>query len=161
MRIIIISLLSLVLMSCGFSLRAPVQLSEDMQIIAITPDDPYRPWQRTVRETLEFSGVNVTSDPTQSQMILKLSPEEVIRTTYAVDTAGDVAQELLTYIVEFEAVDQEQNILIPKQTIKTTRILYVHNNNLLSVDREQRTLTEDMRQEAALQLMRRLAAYSP
>ncbi|HLF66540.1 MAG TPA: LPS assembly lipoprotein LptE, partial [Gammaproteobacteria bacterium] len=114
-----------------------------------------------VRETLEFSGVNVTSDPAQSQMILKLSPEEVMRTTYAVDTAGDVAQELLTYIVEFEAVDQQENILIPKQTIKATRILYIHNNNLLSVNREQRTLTQDMRQEAALQLMRRLAAYQP
>ena len=151
----------LLLTSCGFSLRAPVQLADDIQTIAISPDDPYRPWQRTVRETLEFSGVNVTSDPAQSQMILKLSPEEVMRTTYAVDTAGDVAQELLTYIVEFEAVDQQENILIPKQTIKATRILYIHNNNLLSVNREQRTLTQDMRQEAALQLMRRLAAYQP
>ncbi len=159
MRIIIISVLCTLLLSCGFSLRTPVQLADNMQTIAITPDDPYRPLQRNVREALMYSGANVTSDTHLSQVILKLSPEQVLRSTYAVDTAGDVAQELLTYTLTFELVDKDNKILIPKQSIKTDRMLYIHENQLLSVNREERTLVDDMRQEAVQQLIRRLAAY--
>lgn len=160
MRIFIISLLCTLLISCGFNLRMPVQLSEKMQIVAITPDDPYRPLQRTVREALMYSGVNITSNTQESQVILKLSPEEILRSTYAVDTAGDVAQELLTYTLTFELVDKENNVLIPKQSIKTDRILYIHEDQLLSVNREERVLIMDMRQDSVQQLIRRLAAYN-
>jgi LPS-assembly lipoprotein len=156
MRIITIILLCTLLLSCGFSLRQPVQLAEHIQAIAISPDDPYRPLQRTVRETLAYSGVELDDE---SPIILKLQPEEVLRSTYVVDTSGDVAQELLTYTLRFELVDKDHNILIPMQTIKTDRILYIHENQLLSVNREERTLIDDMRQEAVLQLIRRLAAY--
>lgn len=158
MRILTL-LLCLLMASCGFSLRGPVQLSEHIQVLAITPDDPYRPLQRTVRETLAYSGVEITDELSEAQAILKLQPEKVLRSTYAVDTSGDVAQELLTYTLTFELVDKNGEILMPQQSIKTERILYIHENQLLSVNREQRTLTEDMRQEAVLQLIRRLAAY--
>lgn len=151
--------LCLLLTSCGFSLRGPVHLAEHIQVIAISPDDPYRPLQRTVRETLAYSGVEITDEFSEAQAILKLQPEQVLRSTYAIDTSGDVAQELLTYSLTFELVDKHGEILMPTQTIKTDRILYIHENQLLSVNREQRTLTNDMRQEAVLQLIRRLAAY--
>lgn len=161
LRIIIITLFCTLLFSCGFSLRMPVQFAENMQTIAITPDDPYRPLQRNVREALMYSGVDVTSHPSESQVILKLQPEQIARSTYAVDTAGDVAQELLTYSLTFELVDKDNKILIPMQTIKTDRMLYIHNNQLLSVNREERTLIDDMRQEAVQFLIQRLAAYQP
>jgi LPS-assembly lipoprotein len=135
----------------------PVQFSERMQTVAITPDDPYRPLQRTVREALMYSGANVTSDTSESQVVLKLYPEEVLRSTYAVDTAGDVAQELLTYTLTFELADNNNQIILPTQSITTTRILYIHEDQLLSVNREQATLTTDMRQEAVQQLIQRLA----
>ncbi|MGA2654621.1 MAG: LPS assembly lipoprotein LptE [Gammaproteobacteria bacterium] len=156
MRIIIISLLCTLLLGCGFKLREPIQLAEHIQTLDVSPDDPYRPLQRTVRETLAYSGVEVEDG---ADIILKLQPEEVLRSTYAVDTAGDVAQELISYTLKFELVDKDNNILIPMQTIKTDRILYIHENQLLSVNREERTLIDDMRQEAVMQLIRRLAAY--
>lgn len=156
MRALIVILLTLCLTGCGFELRKPIQLAEHIQTIAITPDDPYRPLQRTVRETLIYSGVNIDDD---APVILKLQPEEVLRSSYAIDTSGDVAQELLTYILRFELVDKNNTILIPMQEIKTDRILYIHENQLLSVNKEERTLIDDMRQDATLQLIRRLAAY--
>ncbi len=156
MRPFLLIFISLCLTSCGFSLRQPVQLAEHIQTLAISPEDPYRPLQRTVRETLAYSGVEIDDE---SPIILKLQPEETLRSTYVVDTSGDVAQELLTYTLRFELVDTDHNILIPMQSIKTDRILYIHENQLLSVNREERTLIDDMRQEAVLQLIRRLAAY--
>lgn len=160
MRIIALTLLCTLLFGCGFNLRTPVQLDEDMQTIAVMPDDPYRPLQRAVRETLLYSGVDVTNDPLESQVILTLSPEKISRSTYAVDTAGDVAQELLVYTLTFELRDKNNEILIPQQSIKTDRILYIHSNQLLSVNREERTLIDDMRQESVQQLIQRLAAYN-
>lgn len=161
MRTLSITLLCLLIISCGFQLRGPIAVPENMQVIAITPDDPYRPLQRTVREELELSGVTVTNDLSQNPVILKLQPESVTRSTYAVDTAGDVAQELLTYVLTFEVLDSNHQVLIPTQIIKTERMLYIHSDQLLSVDREQRTLTNEMRQEAVQQLLRRIAAYTP
>ncbi len=158
MRILLISILCSLLISCGFALRMPVQLDDQIKAIAISPDDPYRPLQRTVREALAYSGVDIV-DESESDVILKLSPEAISRSTYAVDTAGDVAQEILIYTLTFELVNKNNEVLIPQQSIKTDRILYIHNNQLLSVNREQRTLTDDMRQDAVQQLIQRLAAY--
>lgn len=156
MRTFFIICLAFLLTSCGFELRKPINLSEHIQTIDIYPDDPYRPLQRTVRETLTYSGVEIEDG---ADIILKLQPEEILRSTYAVDTAGDVAQEQLTYQLHFELVDKSNRILMPMQTIKSYRILYIHENQLLSVNREERTLIDDMRQEAVMQLLRRLAAY--
>ena len=154
MRISLIIVLAGLLSACGFQLRGPGALPDDLKILYVeAPED----LADEVRINLEGSDTRILDQRNDAEVILTLSDPRYARRVLSVDPdTGKEVEFALTYSLNYRAV------IVDGKTLLNSRRLVIHRdyvfdpNTVIGKSREQWVLRNEMRRDAIRQILFRL-----
>ena len=157
-RILLIGLaVCLLLSACGFHLRG-AQVSSKYSAIMVRGGNPYGELVPELRPALRGVGVQVVESPEQAQAIINIQREAVDRQVLAVGSTGKVREYGLSLNIDFEVTAPKGQVLLPRQTVYTTRDYSFDPTKVLGMADEETQLRQEMIRDAAQQMLWRLRA---
>jgi len=158
LRTLVLSSCLCLLAACGFHLRGVAELPfstihvENHGATAIA---------KQLQRTLKSNGVTVLPSEEGAQMLLELSQENTSRNILSLSGGGKVREYELTYQVTLRLRGADEKLWSAPQLIESRRDYSYDDSQLLAKEGEEARLYNDMRADAAREIMRRLSAYKP
>jgi outer membrane lipopolysaccharide assembly protein LptE/RlpB len=152
-------LLALLIAGCGFQPRGQTpRLSGVPGPILISGILPASPLQRALVRELEAAGATVAPSRTQGVAVLDIDRLRSERRVLSVDSRNKAVEYELAESARFALRSADGRELVPAQTARVLRIQFRPGDAILASDREAELVREDMREELASKIVRRLAA---
>ncbi len=149
--IILISFLS----ACGFHLRGSAKLPPQLSELWVSGENAYGPLALSLKQMLSHAGVNITVD---ARIVLYISEETQEKQRISVSKSAYVDEYRLISRVSFE-LRRASGITVTNTETVSAQTLYQDNaSNPASKANEERQLREDLINQLALQIVRRLSA---
>ncbi|MDH5435911.1 MAG: LPS assembly lipoprotein LptE [Gammaproteobacteria bacterium] len=147
----------LILDGCGFHMRGSIDVPVNMPSTFVQGDDQYRGITPAIKRILRASGVELTDNPKQAELVLRIYGEKQTRRVLSVRAnTAKVREYELNYQVEFGLDARGGDSLIDKQTISLIRD-YTFDETAVNAKRnEENTLYKDMQRNAIRQLLQRV-----
>lgn len=136
----------LIVSSCGYHLRGAIDLPEEMKNIYVQNASPEL--LAGFRETIQFSAGNLVASPAEAGMIVRVIDEDMDRRVLSLTATGKANEYKLDYLLDFELLDAEGGILMPKQTIELNRSYFTQQINVIGKAYEEQVIREEMYRQA-------------
>lgn len=150
----------IVLAGCGFQLRGQAQLPAEMRVTYVQSQlgvgMPPGSVSRKLPQLLASNGVTITQDPAQATATLTILRENSGRRTVAADRFDIKRQYFLAYDLTYQVTLANGQTLIPPETFSANRTLLFDENRVLGFEAAQQSLVENMAEDLAWQIVRRL-----
>ena len=158
-RLLILSCISVILSSCGFSLRGSDVLSSKFQVIQLDMEQPNSEFSRLLRRSLEVADVTIEAPrlTNSDAPVLVVSNEQRVSRPITVNPRARAAQYEMRLSINI-ALGSSDKTLIPPETLMVERIYFEDIANIAGTQEEVEIITAEMRRELVNQLMRRLEA---
>ncbi|ABU70210.1 LPS assembly lipoprotein LptE [Vibrio campbellii] len=149
----VVLVLAGLLSACGFHLRGEYSVPEELHTMSFTSYDEYSPLTRYIRAQLELNKVDLVK-PSSNTPNLHLSEATIDERTLSLYQNSRAAEKELTYVVKYR-------VTIPgfgaKDFTTTVNRNYLDNPlTALAKSVERDVIEDEMRQQAAGQMMRQL-----
>ncbi len=151
---LLLGLAVLVTAGCGFHLRGTTQVPKELQTLQLSTSDPYGPLARAVRQQLRLNDVRIIDHGDASIPILKLLSSNEHKETVSIFQDGKSAERLLVLNVDAQILMPDGSIY-PLQA-RVDRSFFDNPLEALAKDAENELVQQEMREQAAHQLMRQL-----
>jgi LPS-assembly lipoprotein len=158
-RYLYLVLLLLLLGGCGFHLRGSVVLPENMARTYIVAGSSSA-LGHELESMLTVAGGEVVSERAQATAILTLHEERLSSRVLTLDAQGRASGQVLTLLVSFSMVDGEGRAVAEREGVRIEREFSFDPDNVLAQGSEASLLQEEMRRQAAQQILRRMRALS-
>lgn len=150
----------LLLVSCGFHLRGNTQVPTELKTVVLMPDEPYTPQQRAIRTLFRANDIHLyeatdVGNGASSYYQIELLDAAVTRDVIIIGTDAQAKQEQIIIAQRYRIVPPHEQPM-PAQIISVQRILNVDQNRVLGQDQEEIVLMEEMRDDIAQQLLKRI-----
>lgn len=151
----------LFLAACGFQLRgaSSVTLPPELSTLRVTMSGGrYPPLLVEMRNALlALGGVRLIDDVRENVPILQLHSENSENQVLAIDSSGRISAYLINYRVTFSLAGADSKVLLPEQAVKLQREYTFDRLNVIATEKQSEFLQNEMRRDAAQQILRRLA----
>ncbi|MEX0447842.1 LPS assembly lipoprotein LptE [Xenorhabdus sp. SGI246] len=151
---LLLGLAVLVTAGCGFHLRGTTQVPKELQTLQLSSSDPYGPLARAVRQQLRLNDVKIVEQASTSVPILKLLGSSENKDTVSVFQDGKAAERQLVLNVDAQVLMPNGSIY-PLQA-RVDRAFFDNPLEALAKDAENELVQQEMREQAARQLIRQL-----
>lgn len=150
----------LLLAGCGFQLRGALDLPQNIQTVHVMAPQALR---NDILALLESSGVGASTSGSEADANITVTSERFSRRVLSVDpTTGKEREFELAYSVTFGVTRRDGSQVIEDGTVNLLRDYVFDPQAVIGTSREEDLLRDEMRRDAARQLMRRLeAAFKP
>ncbi|NLS14178.1 luciferase [Vibrio sp. SM6] len=154
LKLSVIALLASHLTACGFHLRDNYTVPNELDTLSLTSSDEYGPLSRNVKEQLQLNKVRLVL-PAENIPSLHLMSESIDERTLSLYQNGRVAEKELTYVVHYRVTLPN----VGSDTFSTSVSRSYLDNPLTALAKsvERDVIEEEMRSQAAAQMMRQLA----
>jgi LPS-assembly lipoprotein len=157
---LVLALLSL--SACGLHLRGHGAGDAQFAFRSIYIQAPGETtFTKVLRRNLRAYKLAVQEAPGQQDLTLNISFELTDKQITALNSSGHVIEYLLHYRVSVRAYDRQLNNWLPATEIRLQRILPYDDTLVLAKQQEEQMLYDDMRTDAAQQVLRRLSYAKP
>nr|VFK13102.1 MAG: LPS-assembly lipoprotein [Candidatus Kentron sp. LFY] len=147
------------LTGCGFHLRGNFTLPDSMSSLYIQVPTHLA---NELMVLLEGNGIAIAPDRDAANAILVVEQESFDKRTLSVDSkSGKEREHELAYTISYRVLATDGRELLPKRTINLVRDYVFDESAVLGTTQEEGVLYKEMRQDAAHQILRHLAAWSP
>ena len=155
-RIALIFLLMTSLVSgCGFHLRGTITLPDSIRSVAISsPDVKLRD---ALVDSLEANNVIIVSGPTADSAHIKIDKADFNREVRTLDERGKATGYVLILRASYKVVDSAGKELVKPSTATARRDYDFDEEQLLSATREEELLHDEMREDAAQSILRKMS----
>ncbi|MCK5639516.1 MAG: hypothetical protein KAJ19_01920 [Gammaproteobacteria bacterium] len=151
------------LSACGFHLRGPVVLPEQMLKTHVIGVSEAEPLYQEIRFALDAAGGTLVKREAASA-ILKISSARFNRRVLSVGSSGLASEYELNFLLKFSlqeaihdsSLQDEQLVLVPTQKVSISRAYSFDSSNVLGKSAEEDLLREEILQVAVKQMVRQL-----
>ncbi|KTC78278.1 LPS assembly lipoprotein LptE [Legionella brunensis] len=157
MRRLFLCLIITLLASCGFHLRGMADIPSWLNNIAIVIQDAHRDLQNLLKEQLEAYKLVVTEDSAQADYLLIIEKDSYRQEITNISASTAPRQYLLIYNVQFSLTQAKGRPIISSSHVIVTRQITINNDRILGSDAEETLLKNEMRADAAMQIINRLS----
>lgn len=162
MRVLFLAAALLSLSACGLHLRGHGPTGARLPFNSIYLKAPAETmFTKTLRRNLAVLKVAVPAQPGNTDLTLDIVYEQTDKQITALNASGHVIEYLLRYRVSLRAYDRQQHDWLPASEIQLQRIFPYDDTLVLAKEQEEKMLYDDMRTDAAQQVLRRLAYARP
>jgi LPS-assembly lipoprotein len=158
-RYLYLALVLLLLSSCGFHLRGSVELPESMARTYIVAGSNSALGYE-LENMLTAAGGEVVHERAQATAILTLHEERLSRRALTLDAQGRVSGQVITLLASFSMMDANGRTVAEREGVRIEREFSFDPDNVLAQGSETSLLQEEMRRQAAQQILRRMQALS-
>ncbi len=155
-------LLALLSAGCGFQLRGQAQLPPELRVTYVQSQQavgvPPGILSRRLQSLLASNGVTVTRDPAQATATITILNENSGRRTMAADRFDIKREYWVAYSAAYQVTLANGKTLIPLEGLNANRALLFDENRVLGFEAAQESLVDNMADELAWQIIRRLQA---
>ncbi|MBP2844858.1 LPS assembly lipoprotein LptE [Dickeya oryzae] len=152
---LVLGLVVLMTAGCGFHLRGTTQIPAQLHNLILDSGDPYGPMTRAIREQLRLNNVNIEENSTRKDLpSLRFMGDNLTRNTVSIFQDGKTAEYQLVLEVKTQVLLPGDDIYPLNVTI--FRSFFDNPLTALAKEAEQDIIIQEMRQQAAQQLVRKL-----
>ena len=164
LRTLVVSILLLVLSSCGFSLRGSDVLSTNFTELQFYSEQPNSDLARLLRRSLGSAQVNISlvnlGEEDSNVVLLGIANESLVSRPVTINPRARAAQIELRLSVDMALLLDEQTLLEPV-TLFVERTYFQDVENISGNQEEAEIISAEMRRELINQMIRRLATINP
>lgn len=149
---------ALLLCACGFHLRGTVSsLPEWLTTIAIVSKDNNLEFNHLMTAQLEAYNIRVAANPASAPYWLLINAIHYKKQIVSIGSSTNPRQYHLILSIDFLVQTPKGELIAPEKEVIATRQLTVNNDRILGSDDEERILTNEMKQDAVIQIIHRLS----
>lgn len=149
--------IALLLSACGFHLRGMIDIPAWLERVAIISKEGNKELVELLQAQLEGYKIHVTEDLTQAKYWLVINYVTVNQQIISIGASTNPRQYQLMLTAEFLLKTPNGVLVKPARKIFITRQFTVNNDRILGSNEEEAMLINEMRQEAAVQIINRLS----
>ena len=150
-------ILAVLLSACGFHLRGDVEVPEWLSNVAIITKTKDKELTSILKTQLEGYKIEVNSEPFRAKYWLIINNSNFQQQIVSVGASTNPRQYQLILTVEFLLQAREGRVIQAPKKITITRQLTVNNDRILGSNNEESILISEMKQDAVIQIINRLA----
>jgi len=147
------------LSACGFKLRGDVTYT--FQSIAINSTDAPVVVENLRKLLSRVTGLKVMDHPKDAQVTLDLNQMSDDKSVLSLTSGGRAREYVLTRVYVFRLYDKDGNEWMPLGEIETQRSYSYDDTQRLAREIQEQNLLQEMQQDAAQQILRRLQKAQP
>ena len=161
-RLLLSTLMVAIVVGCGFKLRGAISVDLPFKTVYVSGVPDTSPFSQVLKAQLRANGIGVVPEEykDRAEVILRVLGDQQMKTVLAVNPTGLAREYRLSYRLGFK-VDSGSGIeLYPATTIDLSRDISFNPQTaqeVLSKEQEDAMLIRDMQNDAAIQVMQRLA----
>ncbi|MGY0504077.1 LPS-assembly lipoprotein LptE [Luteimonas sp. e5] len=158
MKRILVPALVVLLAGCGFHLRKPLALPQDIGPVRVVSSNPYSPLAENLSEALTRAGAAAPADPSATTGVARL---EIISERWgdlpvSIDARGRGLEFSLHYATVFALRDGDGRDVVPRQVIELSRDYISSPSETVGTANERELLANEMRREMTAAILRRI-----
>ncbi|CNK87871.1 LPS assembly lipoprotein LptE [Yersinia pseudotuberculosis] len=152
---LLLGLAVLVTAGCGFNLRGTTQVPTELQKLLLESSDPYGPLARSIRQQLRLNNVTIVDDAMRKDIpTLRIIGSSESQEAVSIFRNGVAAENQLVLHVQAQVLIPGHDIY-PLQ-VNVFRTFFDNPLTALAKEAEAEVLRQEMREQAAQQLVRQL-----
>lgn len=144
--------------ACGFHLQTRAELPPEMQRTRLEVQAPYSEFARRLEIHLEQSGVKVVT-ALENAAVLEVPLNRSRKEIQSIGDNARVREYLIRHTVQFRLLDSSGKEIIPLQTFEQSRVYSFNEQDILAAERENEFLRNDLSDNLARMVVRRLGTY--
>jgi LPS-assembly lipoprotein len=125
--------------------------------VAVIVEQTNRDLQPFIIESLQSYHITVDENPAEAQYWLILQKDTLTEQIVSVSSSTTPRQYELTYTVQFKLVHARGAEIIASSHISVTRQATINSDRILGSNQEEAILVNEMRHDAAIQIMNRVS----
>ena len=153
----LLAVLSLIT-ACGFHLQTKPELPPEMQRTRLEIQGPYTQFARRLETHLEQSGINVVT-ALDGAAILEVPVNATRKEIQSIGDNARVREFRVRHTVQFRLLASDGTEMIPLQTFEQSRVYSFNEQDILAAEREDEFLRNDLADNLARMVVRRLGTY--
>ena len=145
------------LSACGFHLQGRVPLPEPIRTPYVDSADRQSEFVQSLRRALLTTGAHPSDERDKASAVVSILKDQLSRRVLSVSAANQPTEYEVTYTVRFSVTAGDKELL-PPQEVFATRSYSFAERLLLAKGNEETVLRQDMAQDLADMVMRRLSS---
>ena len=148
----------ILLNACGFHLQSKPELPPEMQWTRLEIQGPYTQFARRLETHLEQSGIDIVTAP-DGAAILEVPVNATRKEIQSIGDNARLREFRVRHTVQFRLLASDGTVLIPLQTFEQSRVYSFDEQDILAAEREDEFLRNDLADNLARMVVRRLGTY--
>jgi LPS-assembly lipoprotein len=156
LRQLIIIVVSIGLVACGFRLAGTADLPEELSTIHLVSRNLSKQQQDEIIGRLTRAGATVVNEPTADAVVLTVSFKVLPDRRLASGGSSGKIVDRVTRSLDFSLKSPAGEVIAPVKTLRQQKNIELDENNLLASNREKENVIKDLEQSLFKQLINQL-----